>query len=49
MKETVRKLKTSVTLLNDRTAKIETMLSAIVSHMNIKVNEDELDSEDEEH
>ncbi|CAB4043932.1 transient receptor potential cation channel subfamily A member 1 homolog [Paramuricea clavata] len=46
-KETVRKLKTRLTQLNSRTEKIEMMLKAIVTHMDIEVNEDELDEEED--
>jgi hypothetical protein len=44
----VRKLKTRVALLNNRTERMEMMLSAIVEHMNLKdnINQDELDDED---
>ena len=39
------KLKSQVAQLNSRTEKIEMMLQAIVKHMKVAVNEDELDEE----
>ena len=45
MKETVRKLKANVNELSARTERIESMVQAMVDHMKIKVNEDELDED----
>lgn len=44
VKETVRILKTNVSMLSNRTERMESMLNAIVGHLNVQVNEDELDN-----
>ena len=43
----MKKLKWHVSKLNSRTEKIEMMLNAIVKRMDIKVNEDELDEDED--
>ena len=45
MKETVQKLKSNVNVLGNRSERMESMLRAIVGHLNIEVNEDELDKD----
>ena len=45
MKETVRKLKNNVNVLGNRSELMESMLRAIMGHLNIEVNEDELDKD----
>ena len=45
VKETVRKLKSNVNVLGNRSERMESLLPAIVGHLNIEKNEDEPDKD----